>query len=167
MSRRKCTAKYGCCPALVNRGLAKETLDCILTPVTSATLAAAARFHGHLGPWLVLGLRAGIRARRLGGSPLSRRAVVWCPAKTPYSCFIDGIQFAAGCTLGKANIRLVPSHQCRVRFVCGRHSLTLTVRPKLFRWLEGWQDTPEAAIERLARRIARTPFALLFTVKHR
>ncbi|MEO0073936.1 MAG: formylmethanofuran dehydrogenase subunit E family protein [candidate division WOR-3 bacterium] len=166
MNRRKCTAKYGWQPAGVNHQLAQRVLSCIFTNVTSATLAAAARFHGHLGPWLVLGLRAGFHSRRLGGSPFARKALVWCPARTPYSCFIDGIQFASGCTLGKANIRHIPSRRCRVRFASGRSSITLTVRTELFRWLEQWQDIPETTVERLARRIARTPFSLLFEVEH-
>lgn len=147
-------------------GLRAEVYVVLLTAVTSTTLAAAARFHGHLGPWLVLGLRAGIRARQLGGSPFNRRAVVWCPGKTPYSCFIDGIQFTSGCTLGKVNIRHIPSHRCRVRFNSGRRALTLTVRPELFNWLDSWQGISEAEVERLARRILRSPFPLLFAVKH-
>ena len=80
-------------------------------------LKDAARFHGHLGPWLTLGLRAGRRAMTvLGRNPFRLRAAAHCPARTPYTCFIDGVQFASGCTLGKNNIRHIRSRRVWVEF---------------------------------------------------
>ena len=64
-------------------------------------------FHGHLGPYVVLGLRLGeyalakLRARRHFGL----EAVVRCADQPPESCCLDGVQFSTGCTLGKRNLR--------------------------------------------------------------
>jgi len=80
-------------------------------------LAAAARFHGHLGPWLVLGLKVGAYARRkLAASPFDLRARVFCPQGTPYTCFVDGVQFSSGCTMGKGNITHHRADGCWVEF---------------------------------------------------
>lgn len=88
--------------------------DDILTP---RVLKQAAAFHGHLGPWLVLGLKAGEYARRkLAASPFELSARVFCPAGTPHTCFVDGVQFSSGCTMGKGNISHHRAEGCRVEF---------------------------------------------------
>jgi hypothetical protein len=83
----------------------------------SDLLTAAARFHGHLGPWLVLGLKAGSYARKkLKASPFELNARVFCPAGTPHTCFVDGVQFSSGCTMGKGNISHHRADGCWVEF---------------------------------------------------
>jgi formylmethanofuran dehydrogenase subunit E len=85
--------------------------------LTPTALRQATRFHGHLGPWLVLGLKAGTYARsKLAASPFELRARVFCPQSTPYTCFVDGIQFSSGCTMGKGNISHQRADECRVEF---------------------------------------------------
>ncbi len=70
----------------------------------------AVHLHGHLGPFLVLGLMAGEEAtRRLGRDPLKSKAVVLCKPRPPRSCFADGVQLTTGCTLGKGNIEISDS----------------------------------------------------------
>lgn len=128
-------------------------------------LKQAARFHGHLGPWLVLGLRAGrLGRRRLPGSVFELRARVECPAKPPVRCFIDGVQLGAGCTMGKGNIthRRWPDG-CRVTFYHRRTGarITIGVRPELFERLRH-PDRENAA--GLARRIYRRRIPEVFTI---
>jgi FmdE, Molybdenum formylmethanofuran dehydrogenase operon len=85
--------------------------------LTPTALRQAAVFHGHLGPWLVLGLKAGTYARRkLAASPFELDARVFCPAGTPHTCFVDGVQFSSGCTMGKGNISHHRANGCRVEF---------------------------------------------------
>jgi len=141
-------------------------------------LEAAVRFHGHLGPWLALGLKAGLRARReLGASPFELTAYVFCPARTPYSCFIDGVQVGSGCTLGKGNVRHVRASACRVEFVRdgGRSSpsgacrlgparLVFRLRPEVWAELHGDKANGWAAADRLGRILYRRRFDVLFTV---
>lgn len=133
-------------------------------PVSKSTLKQAERFHGHLGPWLILGLRAGRNARRrLGGSPFELVALVECPAKPPVRCFIDGVQLGSGCTMGKGNIEhRVKPRVCRVVF---RHQLTgkqstLQVRGDIFQMLLMVRGSK---ISSVARQVYRMPLAQLFT----
>lgn len=75
-------------------------------------------FHGHLGPWVFAGMRMGRYAlKRLSADPhFGIEAEAWCPAATPTSCILDGIQFSTGCTLGKQNIRHHVSEEVRAKF---------------------------------------------------
>lgn len=64
------------------------------------------RFHGHVGPWLIVGLRIGeqamtlLKARRAFGVSVDAR----CPLHPPQSCMLDGLQWATGATYGKQNL---------------------------------------------------------------
>lgn len=70
-------------------------------------MKGAVKFHGHLGPFLVLGIRAGLLANSfLGKDCFKMKAIVTTDPHPPNSCFVDGIQFATGCTMGKRNIVL-------------------------------------------------------------
>ena len=65
-------------------------------------------FHGHGGPFMVIGLRMGLLAleelNARGWFGLSCVAELkWAP---PDSCVLDGIQVSTGCTMGKRNIRV-------------------------------------------------------------
>lgn len=64
-------------------------------------------FHGHLGPYVIIGFRLGEHAvQRLQGRPhFGLEAEVRCAGAPPESCLLDGVQFSTGCTLGKQNIR--------------------------------------------------------------
>jgi len=70
-------------------------------------LLKAIEFHGHLGPYLVLGLKAGLFANQIfGRKPMKTEAFIKTKTTPPQSCFADGVQFSTGCTLGKGdNIR--------------------------------------------------------------
>lgn len=128
-------------------------------------LKMAELFHGHLGPWLVLGLRAGRHARRrLKGTPFDLRAIVECPAKPPVSCFIDGVQLGSGCTMGKTNIqhRIKPG-RCQVVF---QHrdtaeKVTFKVRRDVFESLVNLKKKNAVAV---AQEMYSMPFARLFLI---
>lgn len=94
------------------------------------TLEEAARFHGHLGPFLLLGYLAGsVAVRELRPEdPRDLRARVVVPLKTPYSCIIDGVQASSGCTLGKGNIEVVDGDDFTVEFTYRGRSLKLRIR---------------------------------------
>ncbi len=80
---------------------------------------------------------------RLGASHFGLGADVRCPERTPYTCFLDGIQFSTGCTMGKGNIRHLVAEGCSVVFstsgkgLPGR-TLELGVAPDL--WAELHED---------------------------
>ncbi|HTW92850.1 MAG TPA: formylmethanofuran dehydrogenase subunit E family protein [bacterium] len=157
--------------------------------IPTNVLRQATRFHGHLGPWLVLGLKAGTYARRkLAASPFELRARVSCPAGTPYTCFVDGVQFSSGCTMGKGNISHVRAKGCRVEFMrdgegsgvrrttevrgqksdgrsqkCGAGRIHLTLRPEVWEELHAGPDEGMAGAARLGREFARRRLEDLFT----
>lgn len=64
------------------------------------------RFHGHLGPWLALGIRVGAeglrRVRAVGHFDVRVEATILL--EVPVSCLLDGLQWSTGATLGKRNL---------------------------------------------------------------
>ena len=76
--------------------------------VSQALLEKAKEFHGHICPFVVLGLRASeIALEKLGLTKAGERetvgeeilAIVECN-----NCFTDGVQVATGCTLGNNSL---------------------------------------------------------------
>ncbi|MDF2955615.1 MAG: Formylmethanofuran dehydrogenase subunit E [Candidatus Alkanophagales archaeon MCA70_species_2] len=73
----------------------------------SRLVKRAVEFHGHLGPFLVLGLKMGLFAlERLGAAKYELSVVVETDSKPPASCIIDGIQVSTGCTVGRGNLKV-------------------------------------------------------------
>ncbi|KYK31599.1 MAG: formylmethanofuran dehydrogenase subunit E family protein [Theionarchaea archaeon] len=100
-------------------------------------LQQAAHFHGHLGPYLVLGLKMGILARNLlDGTPFTMKAEVHTQKKPPHSCIVDGIQFTSGCTLGKGNICIKEDQKIYGVFTTGSETVTIIVNTHLLKTLQ-------------------------------
>ena len=92
----------------------------------------AAAFHGHLGAFLVLGLKAGLYANEILGEDHFRlRAVVKTEPFPPLSCFVDGVQVATGCTMGKRNIELRKGKSLSVTFTKGGERVRLILKEDL------------------------------------
>jgi formylmethanofuran dehydrogenase subunit E len=73
--------------------------------ILNETLKKIEQFHGHLGPYAVIGYRMGkIANEKLGSDPFSKNAFIYTGTKPPLSCVVDGIQISSGCTLGKGNL---------------------------------------------------------------
>ncbi|MGD9496780.1 MAG: FmdE family protein [Armatimonadota bacterium] len=89
-------------------------------------------FHGHLGPFAMLGYRAGqLALRRLQApSHFGISARVSCPPHTPPSCFADGVQCGTGCTLGKGNIEMEPSQDISLTVTVNDSGAACTVVPR-------------------------------------
>lgn len=74
-------------------------------------------FHGHLGPYAVLGYKMGkIASERLGSNPFEKHVIVSTGTTPPISCLIDGIQLGSGCTLGKGNITVKNENIAKAEF---------------------------------------------------
>ena len=131
-------------------------------PIGDEMLSWAIRFHGHLGPFLVLGLRAGLRAVELfGHDPFKLKAIVVLKRAIPYTCFLDGIQFSTGCTLGKGNIEVLDGDGITVRFIHERGELTLTVRDEILE-----EAVNEEDMEGEALKLLKLPLEKLFVERH-
>jgi formylmethanofuran dehydrogenase subunit E len=80
-------------------------------------LRSLASFHGHLGPYAVIGYRMGrIACDRLGEDPFEKNVLVSTGTTPPLSCIIDGIQVGSGCTLGKGNVTVDHKDQAQAVF---------------------------------------------------
>lgn len=92
-----------------------------------------AAFHGHLGPYIVLGYRIGRYAREYFCSDaFEMTALVSCQGSPPQSCLIDGVQIGSGCTMGKRNIELKVSDTLSCEFISGGKRLLVRPRPIRF-----------------------------------
>ena len=122
----------------------------------------AIRFHGHLGPFLILGLRAGLRAVELfGRDPFKLKAIVALRRIIPYTCFLDGIQLSTGCTLGKGNLEVLEGDGIMVRFIHENGELMLIVRDEILKEAISAED-----VEKEALKLLNLPLDKLFMERH-
>lgn len=81
------------------------------------TLKQIKDFHGHIGPYVILGYKMGkISNIEIGVNPFEKNAKVYTNIQPPHSCIIDGIQLSSGCTLGKNNIKIFTEENLKVIF---------------------------------------------------
>ncbi len=95
-------------------------------------------YHGHLGPWAVIGYRVGERALRESGLHRSSKNLVivhYCPEAVQYTCMLDGLHAATGASIGKLTLKheVVPADQLRTVVVDREHGrrYQFTVNPEL------------------------------------
>lgn len=126
------------------------------------SVADLAAFHGHLGPYIVLGYRIGKYVRgNFCDDPFRMKAEVHCAGTPPQSCLADGVQLGSGCTLGKRNIEIVPSKTVRCVFTMEDNQIAVEPRPFP---LPNRDMDYEAAIEAVAEEMYFLPDAELFEV---
>jgi hypothetical protein len=65
------------------------------TIISRELLENAVRLHGHLGPFLVLGLKMSLRAKKILGRKPSGCEIATISSK-PYLCAVDGIKAVIG-----------------------------------------------------------------------
>ena len=136
----------------------------------ASILRRAVDFHGHLGPFLVVGVRAGIIALRelqTGKENKSLRAVASLVHSVPYSCILDGVQLSTGCTIGNKRLRFEESPTVSIMLEDpGNGKVTVSIPSKvvdeLRRKLE--KDLPTKDLERLAHEVASRAEEELFLI---
>jgi len=72
-------------------------------------LNRAVDFHGHLGPFVTLGVRlglAGLREIRARNDSNKLHITVTVENRLPFSCAVDGIQVVTGCTVGNKRLKI-------------------------------------------------------------
>ena len=135
-------------------------------------LEKAVNFHGHLGPFLVLGIRMGLiglRELRIErGNPKLRVTVMTKPS-VPFSCVIDGIQAATICTVGNRKLKLRNSQKsilAKFQILQGNNvtvTLNLAKQEELKKRLSKLASSQE--MERIARNVISMPEKELFKVR--
>lgn len=87
-------------------------------------LKRLADFHGHLGPYVLLGYRMGLMAKSY--FPGKFFATVFTGTEPPVSCLIDGVQFSSRCTMGKGNLAIKEGGRPVARFYDGIRSMEVS-----------------------------------------
>jgi formylmethanofuran dehydrogenase subunit E len=136
-----------------------------------SVIRKAEDFHGHLGPFLVIGVRMGlIGLTRLGAAKRKTLTVnASLPLRVPFSCIIDGLQITTKCTIGNQRLSLKESASISVTFtekdspkelrVALNQSMRETLRGQLL------QDTlSKAQMRELAWKVADAPETDLFNI---
>ena len=135
-------------------------------------LRKAEEFHGHLGPFLVLGVKMGLLGvRELGAKEDAEklRVTVMSKYSVPFSCVIDGIQVATHCTIGNRKLRLRFSSSISARFeLQNGGQVTVRVNPATFGRLKNGllaeESSPEE-VRKLVEIIASMPEEELFIIE--
>lgn len=130
-------------------------------------LKTAVNFHGHLGPYLILGLLMGeyalrkIKARAHFGLEVK----VWGAKDKPKSCLIDGLQLSTGCTYGKGNIHKYGGKTIKACFLNRdtQKSITLRLKDVVLKRIGLAKD--HAYAEKIAGEFYKTPAEELFIYK--
>jgi formylmethanofuran dehydrogenase subunit E len=131
--------------------------------ILEETIEKAVEFHGHLGPFLVLGVRMGLFARReLDSAPGEMEAVVKTGAVPSLSCLLDGIQVSAGCTLGRGNISVEPPGIAEAEFSASGRRVTIRAMDEVVGEIKSWRER-YASLEEAALKISKRSDEELFS----
>lgn len=82
-------------------------------------------FHGHLGPYVLLGYKMG----KLAKNKLKeiKKIQIYLPINPPQSCMLDGLQLSTGCTYGKNSIQRIKSINFK-KAIFYNHSKKITIK---------------------------------------
>lgn len=131
------------------------------------SIKEAVKFHGHLGPYLILGLLAGdLILKKLNCKKyFGLKVEVYGANKRPKSCLIDGLQLATGATYGKGNINKHPAKQIKITSFNteGGRRIALTLNKTLLKKLELLESHAES--ERFAKKLLGLKDQALFDLK--
>jgi formylmethanofuran dehydrogenase subunit E len=138
------------------------------------TIKKAADFHGHLGPFLVIGVRMGligVRELEVKGNDEMLHVTAMLKYSVPFSCVVDGIQVATKCTIGNKKLRLRSSSGIATRFELQRgEQVTVAVDPTAFERLKNEllsENVPPEEVQKLAYLLAHMPEEELFIIRRR
>ncbi len=130
--------------------------------LSDSFIQQAKAFHGHLGPYLVLGLRMGLLAKStLNGDPFTLKSEIHTQKTPPKSCILDGIQFSSGCTLGKGSIQVQEDDDIYGIFYKGSQTVRIEIRKEI---LDSIPHVPREELEPYALELATKRDKDLFDV---
>jgi len=137
----------------------------------ASVIKDAKKLHGHLGPFLVIGVRMGMIAKKTldvsAKQHTKLRANAKIPLKPPFSCVLDGIQATTTCTVGNQRLAIEDSaEEITVNFEMQNSDrrVRLSVNPGIMEELN--KEISEGPLtEKRAWEIAHMPEGQLFTVE--
>jgi formylmethanofuran dehydrogenase subunit E len=137
----------------------------------SSIIERATEFHGHLGPFLVIGVRIGlIGLERLKTTEnTSMTVAASLPLHVPFSCIIDGLQVTTKCTVGNQKLTMTDSTAIKAKFERkdNMQKSIIAVNPSAFETLKTQllkKGLEKEEVEELAWKVAAIPEAELFTI---
>lgn len=134
-------------------------------------LKKAEEFHGHLGPFLVIGIKMGLvglgQVEATKGSSLAVTASL--PLRVPFSCIIDGLQITTKCTIGNQKLTLRESEKIQAEFKRkdNGQKTVVALNQSTFEKLKSQllQETlPDEKVRKLAWKVATIPETELFLI---
>jgi formylmethanofuran dehydrogenase subunit E len=140
---------------------------------TKEIIDRAADFHGHLGPFLVVGVRMGLAGvEALGGDARYEHLSITAslPLCVPFSCIADGIQVSTRCTVGNRKLTLRDCEEIQAEFRGKESEAVVDLNRSFLENLEMQLQpgaTSDMRIRQLASEVAGKPENELFTVKCR
>jgi len=150
----------------MERDVKEGKIDRLNSNLMKRLVEEGVRFHGHLGPFLILGLKAGLFANSMLGKDYFKTFVtVETKPSPPFSCVVDGIQIATGCTMGKRNIELKSGKHLSITFTRGEKRLKIRLKEEVLSDLRNVSSKEES--ENKAKILINQPFLELFNVEER
>jgi len=138
-------------------------------------LKRAEEAHGHLCPFLALGVRTsliGIREVGAKEDDEDLRVIMMLQNASSYPCLIDGIQVTTKCTIGNKKLRLNSSPGIAVKFeLPNKDPVTVAVNPVSFDKLIGTMNkvmsgnVTSEEFQRLVKFVVSMPEEKLFIIK--
>jgi len=147
-----------------------KTIDSKISVGLTTLIEKAADFHGHLGPFLVIGVRMANTAKKILNATTkdnTLQATAKIPLLIPFLCIIDGIQATTRCTVGNQKLKIEKSKkQITVYFKLqnSHRTLKVSVNPKIIKELKN-KISEGISNEELAWKIAYMPESQLFTIE--
>ena len=128
------------------------------------------RYHGHVGPWNVLGWRMGQAALREFKSEWGKHeleVVCYVPLQTPFTCLVDGLAVGTGNSQGRLDLRMAEVLTWEECFVAVRRKDgkggVVELRPE-GDYLEVIMGQPAEKLEALCKQCAKMPERTLFAI---
>jgi formylmethanofuran dehydrogenase subunit E len=130
-------------------------------------ISEAIKFHGHLGPYLILGILAGeFSLKKIGAKKhFGLEVKVYGARQKPKSCLIDGLQLSTGATFGKGNIYKLKGKRTKIliRNLKNNKEVAISFQPLLVERLNALKGHRDS--EDFARELLRISIEDLFQVK--
>ncbi|MEM0053127.1 MAG: FmdE family protein [Nitrososphaeria archaeon] len=114
----------------------------------------AVSFHGHYGPFLMLGLKAFLYAKKVLGN--ITRCEIYTVGRKPYLCTLDGIKVVSDC-----EINVFDGKELQLIFCNGEQRLKMNLKKD---YLNRYLDRPWNELERLADEVLEKDITLLFDI---
>lgn len=148
-----------------------STPDLTTTEEFDHLLKRAVEFHGHLGPFLVLGLRmglAGLRELKVRRGERKLQVMAKLLYRIPFSCTVDGLQISTKCTIGNKRLKIMNYSGIKAKFKLKKgEEVTVAVNSAFLDMLKrrlASESGPSEEIRELAQFVTYVPEEELFSV---